>query len=154
MTKLKYFFTALILAGLVASVSAQWAVGARGLLGVEGNAYGGVELSVQNIGRSEFDLGWANESWKFTGLKLFSLLRAGSFGLYAGLGGGIGYYNTHVYDEFYGTLALDLGTYLKVGPVQLGLDWRPEWYVINYSRQDVGFNLALSARLALGRARR
>ena len=147
-------FTALILAGLIGSASAQWAVGARGLLGIEGNAYGGLELSVQNIGRSEFDLGWANESWKFTGLKLFRLLRSRSFGLYAGLGGGMGYYNTHVYDEFYGTLAVDLGTYLKFGPVQLGLDWRPEWYVINHSGSDVSFNVALSARLALGKARR
>ena len=154
MKKLRFYFTVFLLAGMFGTASAQWAVGARGLFGVEGNAYGGLELSVQNIGRSEFDFGWANESWKFTGLKLFSLLRNRSFGLYAGLGGGIGYFNTPVYDELYGTLAMNLGTYLKAGPVQVGLDWRPEWYVINYSGKDVSFNVALSARLALGRERR
>jgi len=66
----------------------------------------------------------------------------------------MGYYNTHVYDEFYGTLAVDLGTYLKFGPVQLGLDWRPEWFVMNHSGSDVSFNVSLNARLALGRGRR
>jgi hypothetical protein len=151
MKKLRYIFVAVLLLFIFGVASAQWAIGARGLFGVEGNAYGGVELSVQNIGRSEFDLGWANDSWKFTGLKLFSLLGGRQMGLYAGLGGGIGYYNSHVYDELYGTLAVDLGSYLMLGPVQVGLDWRPEWYVINHSGSNVSFNLALSARLALGR---
>ncbi len=154
MKKLRYYFATLLLILMLGSASGQIAVGARGLFGVEGNAYGGVELSVQNIGRSEFDLGWANNSWKFTGLKLFNLLRSGSFGLYAGAGGGIGYYNSHEYDEIFGTLALNLGSYLMLGPVQVGLDWRPEWYIINHSGSDVSFNVALGARLALGRSRR
>jgi hypothetical protein len=151
MKKLRYLIVAVPLFFVLSAASAQWAIGARGLFGVEGNAYGGVELSVQNIARSEFDLGWANDSWKFTGLKLFSLLGGRGAGLYAGLGGGIGYYNSNLYDEVYGTLAADLGCYVMLGPVQVGLDWRPEWFVINHSGSDVSFNLALSARLALGR---
>lgn len=154
MKKLRYYLTALVLVLMFGSASAQFAVGARGLFGVEGNAYGGVELSVQKIGHSEFDLGWANNSWKFTGLKLFSLIEGRGFGLYAGAGGGFGYYNTHVYDEVFGTLALDLGSYVMLGPVQVGLDWRPEWYIINHSGSDVSFNVALSVRLAFGRSRR
>jgi hypothetical protein len=151
MKKFRYILMTVPLLFVFGVASAQWAIGARGLLGVEGNAYGGVELSVQNIARSEFDLGWANDSWKFTGLKLFSLLGGKGAGLYAGLGGGIGYYNSVEYDEAYGTLAADLGGYVMLGPVQVGLDWRPEWFVINHSGSDVSFNLALSARLALGR---
>jgi hypothetical protein len=151
MKRLRYFITALLLLFMAGTASAQLAIGARGLFGVQGNAYGGVELSVQNIARSEFDLGWANDSWKFTGLKLFSLLGGERAGFYAGLGGGIGYYN--LYDELYGTFAADLGCFVMLGRVQMGLDWRPEWYVINHSGSDVAFNLALSARLALGRGR-
>jgi len=151
MKKLRFCLVALLLVLMFGSVSAQFAVGARGLCGVEGNAYGGVELSVQKIGRSEFDLGWANNSWKFTGLKLFNLLGGGGFGLYAGAGGGFGYYNSHEYDEVFGTLALNLGSYVMLGPVQVGLDWRPEWYIINHSGSDVSFNVALSARLVFGR---
>jgi hypothetical protein len=154
MKTLRCYFSALLLILMFGTASAQIAIGARGLFGMDGNAYGGVELSVQNIGRSEFDLGWANDSWKFTGLKLFNLLGGRGMGLYAGIGGGLGYYRTQEYDEVYGTLAVDLGSYLMLGPVQLGLDWRPEWYVINHSGSNVSSNVALSARLALGRGRR
>lgn len=151
MTKLRLLLVGGVLLLAFASASAQTGIGVRGLFGIDGNAYGGAELTYQKIGRSEFDLGWANDSWKLTGLKLFNLLSSGGYGIYAGVGGGLGYYKTHTYSEWYGTLAVDLGSYLMLGPIQLGLDWRPEWYVINHTGNNVGFNLALSARLVFGR---
>lgn len=134
---------------LAAPASAQVGIGIRGLFGVEGNSYGGAELSVQALGRSEFDLGRANDSWKLTGLKLVRFSKSTNFGFYGGIGGGLGY--TERYDEWFGTFALDLGTYLLFGPIQVGLDWRPEWNVFSYPGKDVAFNVALSGRLVFGR---
>ncbi|MEN8228653.1 MAG: hypothetical protein ABFS38_10905 [Bacteroidota bacterium] len=151
MKKLKYSVAAILLTAILASASAQTGIGARGLFGVEGNSYGGIEISLQKIGKHEWDLGWSNDSWKFTGLKLFNFIGGadGGLGLYGGIGAGIGYSNH--YDEFFGSFALDLGSYLWLGPIQVGLDWRPEWNVFNYSGKDVSFNVALSARLMFGK---
>ncbi len=151
MKKLRLIVAALLATIFITTASAQTGIGVRGLFGIEGNAYGGAEISLQKIGRHEWDLGWSNDSWKFTGLKLFNFLgsNTGGFGLYGGLGAGIGYSNT--YDQMFGSFALDLGTYIWAGPIQVGLDWRPEWNVFNYPGKDVSFNLALSARLMFGK---
>ena len=126
----------------------QVAVGARGVFGVDGNAYGGLEFSVQNPGEFEVDLGLLDESWKVTGLKHFSFIDRKKFGIYAGGGIGIGYYD--MFDELYGTFALNTGTYLMFGRIQMGLDWRPEWNFFNAPGRDLSFNLALSARWRFG----
>ena len=149
MKNLKYFIATCLVTGLVSSASAQTAIGARGLFGVEGNSYGGVEFSVQKPGRSEFNFGRANESWKFTGLKLFNFIPRRNFAMYGGIGGGIGYSDR--YEDFFGSFALDLGAYVLIGPIQLGLDWRPEWNLFNYSGNDVAFNVALSGRFLFGK---
>jgi hypothetical protein len=135
---------------LICSVaSAQTGIGARGIFGMEGNSYGGAEFSIQKLGRSEFNFGRANQSWKFTGLKLVNFTSGRNFALYGGVGGGLGY--TNRYDEWFGSFALDLGTYVLIGPVQLGLDWRPEWNVFNYPGNDLSFHVALSGRLVFGK---
>ena len=150
--KLKILFASGLLMTMFATAGAQTGIGARGIWGLDGGAYGGLELSIQSIGRFEFDLGWSNDSWKFTGLKLFNLIGGGKFGLYGGFGAGIGYSNLN--DEVFGTFAVDLGTYVRLGPIQLGLDWRPEWNVFNAPNSDVSFNLALSARLMFGKSKK
>lgn len=151
MKKFKYIAAAFLAALMVNTVSAQTAIGARGLFGVEGNSYGGIELSIQKPGRVEFDLGWANDSWKFTGLKLVDFIPRKNFALYGGIGGGLGY--SRFYDEFFGSFALDIGTYVLVGPIQIGLDWRPEWNVFNYPGNELSFNVALSGRFLFGKRR-
>ncbi len=152
MKKLRYLFATVVLIAMFATAGAQIGIGARGMFGVDGGAYGGLELSIQRFGRSEFDLGWSNDSWKFTGLKLFNLIGGGNFGFYGGFGAGIGYSNLS--DEVFGTFAADLGTYIRVGPLQVGLDWRPEWNVFNAPNADVTFNVALSTRLVLGKSKK
>lgn len=134
---------------LVASSYGQTAIGARGIFGVDGNAYGGLEFSVQKPGRGEFDLGMMNDSWKATGLKHWSLIDRRNLGLYWGGGVGIGYYDP--YDELFGTFALNFGTYAMLGKLQLGLDWRPEWNFFNAPGRDLSFNLALSGRWVFGK---
>jgi len=115
---------------------------------MDGNSYGGLEFSVQNPGEWEFDLGSANDSWKATGLKHRSIVDRRNLGVYWGGGFGLGYYEP--YDEFFGSFALNLGSYMRLGHLQLGLDWRPEWYFLNYSGNDLAFNLALSGRWIFG----
>lgn len=134
---------------LATSASAQVAVGGRGILGIDGNAYGGFELSLQKIDRWEFDLGKVNTSWKATGLKLFPLLDRKRIGIYVGGGLGMAYYDP--FDEVYFNLAGNLGSFIIVGPIQLGLDWRPEWNFYNPPNNNLGFNLALSARWVFNR---
>jgi hypothetical protein len=143
-----YIALLLIIMGVIPSM-AQVGIGVRGIFGVEGNSYGGAEFSVQKLGRSEFDFGLSNDSWKFTGLKLVNIVPRRNFALYGGIGGGLGYSNR--YEELFGSFALDLGTYILIGPVQLGLDWRPEWNVFNYPGNDLSFNVALSGRLVFGK---
>ncbi|MFZ5940481.1 MAG: hypothetical protein ACOYXB_07895 [Bacteroidota bacterium] len=130
-------------------MEAQVGIGGRGLFGIDGNAYGGLEFSYQKLGKKEFDLGFANSSWKFTGLKLVNFIAGEDFAFYGGLGAGIGY--NDYYDEVFSSLAADLGAYLLFGPIQAGLDWRPEWNFCNAPNSDVTFNVALSLRLVFGR---
>lgn len=139
----------LLFTALAAGCFSQTAIGARGLFGVDGNAYGGLEFSLQKPGQSEFDLGFLNDSWKFTGLKLFELIPSNGIGLYLGAGMGLGYYQP--YDEVFATFAGNIGSYIMLGPIQVGLDWRPEWNFFNTPGNDLTFNLALSGRLVFGR---
>jgi len=131
------------------NIEAQVGVGARGLFGTDGNAYGGVELSIQKLGKYEFDLGTMNDSWKATGLKLFPFIQNRNLGLYGGGGVGIGYYEPQ--DDIFGSLALNLGGYIMIGRVQLGLDWRPEWSFSYPYERSLGFNTAFSVRWVFGR---
>lgn len=149
MKKPRYYTAIALMVIATIQGTAQVGIGARGIFGVEGNSYGGVEFSVQKLGRSEFDFGLSNDSWKFTGLKLIQIVPGRNFAMYGGIGGGLGYSNR--YDELFGSFALDLGTYILLGPVQLGLDWRPEWNVFNYPGHELSFNVALSGRLVFGK---
>lgn len=134
------------------NTQAQVGVGARGLFGTDGNAYGGVEFSVQKLGKWELDIGTMNDSWKATGLKLVPFVQRRNFGLYGGGGIGVGYHE--IYDDLFGSLALNLGGYIMVGKVQLGLDWRPEWSFSYPYERSLGFNTAFSARWVFGRKHR
>lgn len=129
---------------LGAGLQAQTGLGARGIFGVDGNAYGGLEFSIQKLGHYELDFGRLNESWKATGLKHVAIVDRNNFGVYGGGGIGIGYYDR--YDELFGTFALNIGSYIMLGHLQMGLDWRPEWNFFNAPGNDLSFNLALSAR--------
>lgn len=132
-----------------ASAISQVGIGARGIFGVDGNSYGGLEFSIQKPGQYEFDLGVLNDSWKATGLKHYAFVQRRNFGVYGGGGLGLGYYDR--FDELFGTFALNLGSYVMLGRVQMGLDWRPEWNFFNAPGNDLSFNLALSARWVFGK---
>lgn len=145
----KYILISIIALVSALAVQAQTGIGARGILGVDGNAYGGLEFSIQKIGEYELDLGLIGDSWKITGLKHVSIVDRNNFGVYGGGGIGIGYYDR--FDELFGTFALNLGSYIMLGRLQVGLDWRPEWNFFNAPGNELSFNLALSARWVFGK---
>lgn len=138
----------------------QTAIGLRGgVFGVDGNSFGGAEISVQGIGNYEIDLGWIDSkngySWKITGLKLFHLLgNREKFSMYAGAGVGLGTNHRIIKDDnvFHANLAADLGVSWRVVKfLQLTLDYRPEWNLTK-SSTDTSFewsNIALGVRYVL-----
>jgi|LGVD01.1.fsa_nt_gb hypothetical protein len=132
--------------------NSQVAVGLRGgVFGVDGNSYGGVELSVQKIGSYEFDLGWISDgSWKLTGLKQFTLIGSKkAFSLYGGGGMGVG---LDASSEFQANFALNAGLSLRLIKIlQLTLDYRPEWAITGNTSNNTQFswnNIALGVRIA------
>ena len=130
------------------SAQSQVGVGARGLFHYNGNAYGGLELSIQKIYKYELDLGVVGDSWKATGLKLIPIIEKKRVGLYGGAGLGVGYYAPE--EDIYGTLAFDIGAFIRFGRIQLGLDWRPEYNFSYPPDSDLSFSTALSARWVFG----
>ena len=149
--KRKYFglFVALFLFS-VAGYS-QSAIGVRGgVFGIDGNSYGGLEVSYTKIGSMELDFGWTGaDAYKFTFLKQFGLIGdANKFLLYAGLGAGLG----AISSEFHANAAVDVGISLKfLKFIQVSLDYRPEWAITTNSYDSTSFswnNIALGLRFA------
>ncbi|MEN8139432.1 MAG: hypothetical protein ABFR62_13480, partial [Bacteroidota bacterium] len=147
MKKILFISSLLLLFSL--SGFSQNAIGIRGgVFGVDGNAYGGVEFSFQGIGSHEIDFGYiSGGTWKFTGLKLWTL--AGNrdrFSFYGGAGVGLGLQREH----FHANLAVDLGLSLRIVKfLQFTLDYRPEWALTKNSYVDDAFswnNIALGFR--------
>jgi len=129
----------------------QSAIGIRGgVFGVDGNSYGGLEVSYTRIGSMELDFGWTgNNSYKFTYLKQFGLVGdANNFLLYAGLGAGLG----AISSQFHANAAVDVGVSWKLlNFLQLSLDYRPEWAITSNSYTETSFswnNIALGLRYA------
>ena len=71
----RYILFPVILLFFSAGAMAQTGSGARGIFGVDGNAYGGLEFSIQHPGHYELDLGFSDESWKVTALKHYSFVK-------------------------------------------------------------------------------
>lgn len=147
----KYLGTLVIALFLSVAGFSQSAIGVRGgVFGVDGNAYGGLEVSYTKIGSMELDLGWTgSDAWKLTFLKQFGLIgNADKFLLYAGLGAGAG----AISSQFHANVAVDVGISLKLLKfLQLSLDYRPEWAITSNSYNSTSFtwsNIALGVRFA------
>jgi len=150
---MKKRYLGLLLVVLMFSVSgfSQSAIGVRGgVFGIDGNSYGGLEVSYTKIGSMELNVGWTgSDAWKATYLKQFGLIgNANKFLLYAGLGVGAG----AISSQFHANLAVDAGISLRLLKfLQLSLDYRPEWAMTSNSYTETSFtwnNIALGVRLA------
>ena len=150
---MKKRYLGLLLVILMFSVDgfSQSAIGVRGgVFGVDGNSYGGLEVSYTKIGSMELDFGWTGaDAYKFTFLKQFGLIgNAEKFLLYAGFGAGLG----AISSEFHANAAVDVGISLKfLKFLQVSLDYRPEWAITSNSYDSTSFswnNIALGLRFA------
>lgn len=161
----KLFLSAFMLLGLAFSAQAQdISKNALGLRLGDNDGFGG-EISYQRglskSNRLEFDLGWRNsnnvDAFKLAGLYQWVWNIDGGFNWYAGVGGGIGswssddfYINGVKYDGSSETAVFaagDIGIEYNFDvPIQLSLDFRPEFYFNDNLADDFGSDIALSIR--------
>ncbi len=161
----KLILSAVMLVGLAFAGQAQEIrKNALGLRLGDNDGFGG-EISYQRglsaNHRLEVDLGWRDsnhyDAYKLTGLYQWVWNIDGGFNWYAGVGGGIGGYD--VKDDFPGYEGDDSGNFLfaagDIGieyvfdiPLQLSLDFRPEFYFGDNDYRDDSFgpDIALGIR--------
>ena len=150
----------LILSGATIYVSAQEsgkAVGFRISFAQDDKSYAGGEFSFQKdvgrIGRRETDIGWwSNTQWnvfKFTRIRQWKFVNGKRFNAYGGAGFGVGYVMFPFSpNDFFASFNLDFGVDYTFGfPIQIALDWRPEWTVINNFGTPLGYEVGLAVRL-------
>ena len=161
----KIILSAFMLVGLAFSTQAQdISKNALGLRLGNNDGFGG-EVSYQRgfskSNRLELDLGWRNsknvDAFKLVGLYQWVWDIDKGFNWYAGVGGGIGSWR---YDQSgiseHGTILLaagDLGIEynFQEAPIQLSLDFRPEFYLNNtgsnqFRENSFGPDIALGVR--------
>ena len=143
------------------SLSAQEytkAIGVRGVFGYDHYQYAGAEFSfqkdVKEIGRAEYNFGWyASNQWdvlKFTGIRQWKIVNKSKFHFYGGVGGGAGYVMfPYAENDFFATVVLDLGIDYTLGFIQLALDWRPEWTIINNFGTQLGYDVGFAIRFTI-----
>jgi hypothetical protein len=134
------------------------AVGVRGVFGYDYYQYAGAEFSfqkdVKKIGRAEYDFGWyASNQWdalKFTGIRQWKIVNKSKFHFYGGVGGGAGYVMfPHAENDFFATLNINVGIDYRLGFIQLALDWRPEWTIINNFGTQLGYDVGFAIRFVI-----
>lgn len=157
----KLILSAFMLLGLAFSTQAQdISKNALGLRLGDNDGFGG-EISYQRAlgsnNRLELDLGWRSskhvDAVKLTGLYQWVWNIEGGFNWYAGVGAGIGSWSVDKdYGDGSGTVILAAGDIgieynFQEAPIQLSLDFRPEFYLNDDYRDDnFGSDIALSIR--------
>ncbi|SEP63093.1 hypothetical protein [Flavobacterium urocaniciphilum] len=160
----KTLLFAFLLLGTVFAQAQDISKNALGLRLGDNDGFGG-EISYQRglskNNRLEFDLGWRNsnhvDAIKLAGLYQWVWNIDGGFNWYAGLGGGIGSWSAEDYyignDKYKGDsetvifAAGDIGIEYNFDiPLQLSLDFRPEFYFNDGINDDFGPDIALGIR--------
>jgi len=134
------------------------AIGVRGTFGQDQISHAGAEFSIQKnvkkIGRRETDIGWySSNQWdvlKLTVLRQWRFLHGDRWNIYGGAGLGAGYIMfPFAANDFFATANLNLGIdYTLPFPIQIGLDWRPEWTIVNNFGTRLGYDVGLAIRFA------
>lgn len=156
----KLILSVIMLIGLTFTIQAQdISKNALGLRLGSNDGFGG-EVSYQrrlsDANRLELDLGWRNpnhvDAFKLAGVYQWVWNIDGDFNWYAGIGGGLGSWsvnNSVVKDS--GTFAFAAGDIgieynFKDAPIQLSLDFRPEFGGGGYYKNNYGSDIALGVR--------
>ena len=112
------------------------------------------QLYLKGIRRLEMDFGTMSSStWDIlqaTVIYQWCFLQVGGLTLYAGPGAGIGYANYgYGEDKFFGVIAGNVGIdYTFKFPIQLALDYRPEYSAWQQVGKEVTNQVAFAVRLA------
>ena len=112
------------------------------------------QLSLKGIRRLEIDLGTMSSSaWDIlqtTFIYQWRFVRVGGLSLYAGPGAGIGYASYGYGDDtFFGVVAADIGVdYTFRLPLQVAVDYRPEYSAWQKVGKEVTNQVAVAVRLA------
>lgn len=133
-------------------------VGVRGAYKSDGVDMWGAEFSYQlylkGIRRLEIDLGsMTSTAWSIfqtTFIYQWCFFQRGGFTIYAGPGAGFGYADYGYADgQFYGVLAANVGMdYTFKIPLQIGVDYRPEYSAWQEVGNEVTNQVAFAVRLA------
>ena len=157
----KIILSAFMLLGLAFATQAQdISKNALGLRLGDNDGFGGEVSYQRGLGgnnRLELDLGWRNskhvDAIKVVGLYQWVWNIDQGFNWYAGVGGGIGSWSVdEKYGDGSGTILLaagDIGIEYNFDiPLQLSLDFRPEFYVNkgDYRKDNFGPDVALGIR--------
>lgn len=163
MSTKKFFFTLLIVSTTSLSGFGQVQPHAIGIRGGTGNFGSGAEVSYQHglgsSNRLEFDLGWRGNNgkygyhaWGLSVLHHWVWNIDGGLNWFVGLGGQVGAYDDHYYNENDG-LIINVGGQIGIeydfntlgAPIQVGLDARPMWGFLGGYR-GFGYGGAFSVR--------
>lgn len=156
----KIVLSLLMIIGLSFTINAQdisdHAIGLR----LGSNDGFGAEVSYQkklsDDNRLEFDLGWRNSNkvnaFKLAGIYQWVWNIDGAFNWYAGVGGGLGSYSfDNSVEKENGTFVFVAGNVgieynFEEAPIQLSLDFRPEFGGNGYYKNSYGSDIALGIR--------
>lgn len=156
----KIVLSLLMITGLSFTINAQdisdHALGLR----LGSNDGFGAEVSYQkklsDDNRLEFDLGWRNSNkvnaFKLAGIYQWVWNIDGAFNWYAGVGGGLGSYSfDNSVEKENGTFVFVAGNVgieynFEEAPIQLSLDFRPEFGGNGYYKNSYGSDIALGIR--------
>jgi hypothetical protein len=154
----KTLLFAFLLLGTVFAQAQDISKNALGLRLGDNDGFGG-EVSYQrglsSETRLEVDLGWRNsnhvDAIKIAALHQWVWNIDGAFNWYAGVGGGLASWSVEKkYGNDSGTAifgAGDIGIEYNFDvPIQLSLDFRPEFYLNDDFRDDIGADIALGIR--------
>ncbi len=133
-------------------------LGVRGAYKIDNYDLWGAEASYQlylkGIRRLEIDLGsMSSSTWDIlqaTFIYQWCFLEVGGLTFYGGPGAGIGYANYgYAEDKFYGVVAANIGIdYTFRLPIQLAVDYRPEYSAWQQVGKELTNQLAFAVRLA------
>lgn len=152
----KLILSAVMLLGMIFNGQAQEiSKNALGLRLGDSDGFGG-EISYQrglsDNNRLELDLGWRNsnyvDAFKLSGIYQWVWNIDGGFNWYAGPGAGIGNWSNKNESNTFAYVGGDIGIeYLFDIPLQLSLDFRPEFYLSDgYRTNNYGSDIALGIR--------
>ena len=149
----KFFIVLIAVVAFGFTSNAQNAIGVRGVFGNGSGAEVSYQTAMGSANRLELDLGWHNfEKWgsyiNLTGVYQWNFNITGGLGWYAGIGANVGMFTGNKVEN--GNIGLGFDAQIGIEynfdfPLQISLDFRPQWDVLG-AASGFGYGLALGLR--------